>query len=259
MSDAPLRRRARSAAARPAPGRRGGGGRVCHGRPRAERRRSSAKPRSSRLNVIAGALDPRREAGPRSHGARPGTSGGPDGHDRAVGGRVVRRRPAARDEPEAAIARPASFLLFLIPVLGAAREEYRGHFPGEDRREIAIDATLIAASLAAICYAIIRPSAAGADRVAVRRDVRDRGGHALRGVRRPDALDPVARAPRPVARASRPSPRAIVVFGWGWTRGSFHVGFPGIVIVFMVAGPVLAAAMVVLPRRADIGSPTSGG
>ena len=45
------------------------------------------------------------------------------------------------------------FLLLLIPVLGAAREEFKAHFPPEDRREIAIDATLIAASLAAICYA----------------------------------------------------------------------------------------------------------
>ncbi len=92
------------------------------------------------------------------------------------------------------------FLLFLIPVLGAAREEYRGHFPSEDRREIAIDATLIAASLAAICYAIIRPVARRRDRIAVGRDVRDRVGHALRGVRRPHALDPVPRARRPVAR-----------------------------------------------------------
>src|SRR6266550_9528415 len=42
------------------------------------------------------------------------------------------------------------FLFFLVPILGAAREEYHGHFPREDRREIAIDATLIGASLAAI-------------------------------------------------------------------------------------------------------------
>jgi hypothetical protein len=49
------------------------------------------------------------------------------------------------------------FLLFLVPILGAARAEYHGHFPPEDRREIAIDATLIGASLAAIAYVIVRP------------------------------------------------------------------------------------------------------
>ena len=59
---------------------------------------------------------------------------------------------------------------------------------------------LIAASLAAICYAIIRPVAAGRDRIAVGRDVRDRVGHALRRVRRPHALDPVPRTHRPMAR-----------------------------------------------------------
>ncbi len=142
------------------------------------------------------------------------------------------------------------FLLFLIPVLGAAREEYRGHFPGEDRREIAIDATLIAASLAAICYAIIRPVAAGPTASL------SAGTFAIVSATLFVAFG--------VLTLWIPSPAhivqwlvftivsaAIVVFGWEWTRGAFHVGFPGIVIVFLVAGPVLAAAMIVLPRRAD--------
>jgi signal transduction histidine kinase len=142
------------------------------------------------------------------------------------------------------------FLLFVIPVLGAAREEYRGHFPSEDRREIAIDATLIAASLAAICYAIIRPVAADPTTSL------SAGTFAIVSATLFVAFG--------VLTLWIPSPAhivqwlvftvvsgAIIVFGWEWTRGAFHVGFPGIVVVFMVAGPVLAAAMIVLPRRAD--------
>jgi len=141
------------------------------------------------------------------------------------------------------------FLLFMVPVLGAAREEYRGHFPGEDRREIAIDATLIAASLAAICYAIIRPAAAGPTTSL------SAGTFAIVAATLFVAFG--------VLTLWIPSPAhviqwlvftaisaAILVFGWEWTRGAFHVGFPGIVIVFIVAGPVLAAATVLIPRRA---------
>mgnify|MGYP003410261039 CR=1 FL=1 len=46
---------------------------------------------------------------------------------------------------------------------GAVRDELLALFPREDRREIAIDTALIAASLTAICYLIIR--APGADGV----------------------------------------------------------------------------------------------
>ncbi len=142
------------------------------------------------------------------------------------------------------------FLLFLIPVLGAAREEYRGHFPSEDRREIAIDATLITASLAAICYAIIRPVAAGqtASLSAGTFAVVSATLFVAFGVLTLWIPSPAHIVQGLVFTAVS---AAIVVFGWEWTRGAYHVGFPGIVIVFLVAGPLLAAAMIVLPRRAD--------
>ncbi|MEO8424949.1 MAG: PAS domain-containing protein, partial [Actinomycetota bacterium] len=144
------------------------------------------------------------------------------------------------------------FLLFLIPVLGAAREEYRGHFPREDRREISIDATLIAASLAAICYAIIRPIGGGPP------ESLSAGTFAIVSATlfaafgvlvlwAPSAAHTVQWLVLTAVSA------ATLVFGWDWTRGSFHVGFPGIVIVFMVAGPLLAATVIVFPRR--VGSP----
>src|SRR6266516_1279703 len=59
--------------------------------------------------------------------------------------------------------RPADalLLLLLIPLTVAMRDELRGHFDTRDRREIAIDVMLIAASVGSILYLLIRPSDAG--------------------------------------------------------------------------------------------------
>lgn len=144
------------------------------------------------------------------------------------------------------------FLLFLVPILGAAREEYHGHFPNEDRREITIDATLIAASLAAICYVIIRPIGAGPTQslsagtfAIVSATLFTAFGVLTLWV--PSAAHTVQWLVLTAVSA------ATVVFGWAWTRGSFHVAFPGIVIIYMVAGPLLAATITLFPRR--VGSP----
>ncbi len=51
----------------------------------------------------------------------------------------------------------ALFLILLVPLIAAVRAEYREHFRPEDRREIAIDAGLIAVSLATIAYLLLRP------------------------------------------------------------------------------------------------------
>ena len=55
--------------------------------------------------------------------------------------------------------RPADalLLLLLIPLTIAMRDELRVHFDAGDRREIAIDVMLIAASVGAILYLLIRP------------------------------------------------------------------------------------------------------
>jgi len=154
-----------------------------------------------------------------------------------------------RDDPEAR-SLDVVFLLFLIPVIGAAREEYRGHFPREDRREIAIDATLIAASLAAIAYALIRPvSADGTASLSA-------GTFAIVAATMFAAFGVLALwVPSPAHLVQwlvlTAVSGATLVFGWGWTRGSFEEDFPGIVIVFMVAGPMMAATMAWFPRRAD--------
>ena len=153
------------------------------------------------------------------------------------------------DDPEAR-SLDVVFLLFLIPVLGAAREEYKGHFPPEDRREIAIDATLIAASLAAIAYALIRPmNADGTGSLSA-------GTFAIVAATLFAAFGVLALwVPSPAHLLQwlvlTALSGATLVFGWGWTRGSFGADFPGMVIVFMVAGPLLAATMAWFPRRAE--------
>ena len=57
----------------------------------------------------------------------------------------------------------AFFLVLLVPMLGAVRAEYREHFRPEDRREIGIDAGLIAVSLATIWYLLLRPIGGSVD------------------------------------------------------------------------------------------------
>ena len=54
-----------------------------------------------------------------------------------------------------------AFLVFLVPVGLLARAEYRAHFDEQDRREIGVDVFLIAASLTALLYVMIRPVDAG--------------------------------------------------------------------------------------------------
>ena len=50
-----------------------------------------------------------------------------------------------------------AFALFLVPIVGLARAEYREHFEVRDRREIGVDVFLITASLTALLYVMIRP------------------------------------------------------------------------------------------------------
>jgi PAS domain S-box-containing protein len=57
----------------------------------------------------------------------------------------------------------AFFLVLLVPTLGAVRAEYRVHIRPEDRREIGIDAGLIAVSLATIWYVLLRPIGGNVD------------------------------------------------------------------------------------------------
>ena len=145
------------------------------------------------------------------------------------------------------------FLLFLVPILGTVRDEFMAHFSKEDRREIAVDATLIAASLAAICYLIIRvPGADGvgslsAGTFAVLAAVMFSGFGVL-------ALwDP---SPAHLAQwvILAAASAATVAMGWEWTHGMFDGAHPATDITFMSVGPALAAVMLLLPLRSPAGS-----
>jgi PAS domain S-box-containing protein len=141
------------------------------------------------------------------------------------------------------------FLLFLIPILGAVRDEYTAHFPTADRRDIAVDAALIAASLAAIAYVVIRHSHAD-----VTGSISAGTFAILAGVLFSTFGVLALWVPSPAHLAQwlvlSAVSGAIVAFGWHWTHGSLAVEDPAITITFVVVGPFLAATMLWLPMRA---------
>ncbi|MGH2595714.1 MAG: ATP-binding protein [Actinomycetota bacterium] len=141
------------------------------------------------------------------------------------------------------------FLLFLIPILGAVYDEYTAHFPIADRRDIAVDAVLIAASLAAIAYVVIRHSHAD-----VTGSISAGTFAILAGVLFSTFGVLALWVPSPAHLAQwlvlSAVSGAIVAFGWHWTHGSLAVADPAITITFVVVGPLLAATMLWLPMRA---------
>jgi signal transduction histidine kinase len=149
----------------------------------------------------------------------------------------------------------AAFLLLLAPIVGAARAEYRAHFAAEDRREIAIDAGLIAASLAAICYVLIRPTgvmpwpvsvSAGALAVLAAVFFTLFGVLAL-------WLPTAPHLSQWIVLATLAG--ATTAFGVEWTQKTFNGSAPEVVIPLMVTGPLLAAAAAFFPR-ASAAAPT---
>ena len=138
------------------------------------------------------------------------------------------------------------FLLFLIPILGAVRDEYAEHFPTADRRDIAVDAALIAASLAAIAYVVIRHSHAD-----VTGSISAGTFAILAGVLFSTFGVLALWVPSPAHLAQwlvlSAVSGAIVAFGWHWTHGSLDVANPAITITFLLVGPFLAATMLWLP------------
>jgi PAS domain S-box-containing protein len=140
------------------------------------------------------------------------------------------------------------FLLFLLPILGAGWEEYVAHFPRGDRWEIAVDAALISASLAAICYIIIRPTGGGGP------DSLSSGTFAIIAAVLFTTFGVLALwVPSPAHLAQwvilSGASAATVALGWQWTHGTFDGAYPAIDVAYMVTGPLLAATMFWLPQR----------
>jgi PAS domain S-box-containing protein len=156
----------------------------------------------------------------------------------------VRHRPIHPGVPD------LLFLLFLIPILGAVHDEYVAHFPRQDRRELAIDAALIAASLAAICYVLIRPAGAltepsiSAGTFSILAAVM----FAAFGVL---TLWLPSRAHLAQAVILSGAAGGTVALGWQWGHGLTHGTHPAIDITFILVGPLLAATTLWWPVSAD--------
>jgi PAS domain S-box-containing protein len=146
-----------------------------------------------------------------------------------------------------------AFLLLLLPLLVAARHEFVAHFPPEDRREIAIDVLLIAASLAAVCYVVILPNGPNPPTVSL-----SAGTFAL--------IATVVFTVYGALAIWVPSPAhliqwvvftgfagAVLAFGWEWSQGIFSGLSTAAMIPFLLGPAALTATVALLPRRAATG------
>jgi signal transduction histidine kinase len=153
----------------------------------------------------------------------------------------------------------AMFLLFLLPIVGLARAEYREHFEPRDRREIGVDTFLITASLTALLYVLIRPVGASIDASVV--------AAVFATI---TATQVAAFGALVLWRRSMPHlvqfglfatfAAATATFGWQWARGTFDGTSAPIDIPFMVA-PLGFAALILLspPRTATDHAPAEPG
>jgi PAS domain S-box-containing protein len=139
-------------------------------------------------------------------------------------------------------------LVFLLPLLGLAVAEAREHFPAHEQRELGADTLLIAASLSAIFYIVLRP--AGAD-VATSTSAATfallaawqltvSGAVALWVPTRPHILQAVAFA----ALAA-----ATMGLGWRWTHGGYAGSPVWIHLTLALAVLALAGITALVPRH----------
>lgn len=149
-------------------------------------------------------------------------------------------------ESELAGPRPADlvYLAVLVPIVLAARAEYRARFLPPDRVEIAADAGLIAASLAAIAYMVIHPANA---------DTQTALSAAVFAVVAAVPLAAFAALTiwsprlRHVAEVALFALLAIglIRFGWGWTRNENAVTDPSVVLPLSL-GPLAFTSLLLL-------------
>src|SRR5213593_2098954 len=141
----------------------------------------------------------------------------------------------------------AFLLLLLIPFTVAMRDELRAHFDVRDRREIAIDVMLIAASVAAILYLLIRPPDA---------DATVSGSAGVIAILAASQFTSFAALTLWVPTTSHllqflafaAYSIATVIFGWDWTRGGGDSGDPWVIVVFILSPLLLAAVLTLVPH-----------
>jgi signal transduction histidine kinase len=145
----------------------------------------------------------------------------------------------------------AAFLLFLIPILGLARAEYRDHFATHDRREIGVDVFLITASFTALLYVMIRPTDANGT-VSVASAV-----FAVLCATQVSAFGALALWRRSIPHLIQfglfaAMAAATATLGWRWSQGQFD-GTEAAIDLPLILCPLAFAALVCLsPARSTI-------
>ena len=142
-----------------------------------------------------------------------------------------------------------AFLVLLVPLALALRDEFRAHLETRDRRESAIDIALISFSLAAVAYTLLRP--VDADAVVSG----SAGVFALLAATTLTAFAAIALWVPSVSHfllflSFAPASLASLWFGWRWTHGAFENRPVAIDLVWIVAPLGIAAVLTLVEHRA---------
>src|SRR3989454_4180271 len=149
--------------------------------------------------------------------------------------------------------RPADalLLLLLIPLTVAMRDELRGHFDTRDRREIAIDVMLIAASVGSILYLLIRPSDAGPVESGTAGVIAILAASQFTSFAALTLWVPtVSHLLQFLAFAGYSI--ATVLFGWVWTRDGGGHGDPWMNAIYVLSPLLLAAVLTMVPHGVPV-------
>src|SRR5262245_16412297 len=138
-------------------------------------------------------------------------------------------------------------LLLLIPFTIAMRDELRAHFDAGDRREVAIDVMLIAASVAAILYLLIRPADADATVSASAGVIAILAASQFTSFAALTLWVPTTSHLLQFLGFASYS-IATVAFGWDWTRGGGDSGDPWVITVLILSPLLLAAVLTLVPH-----------
>jgi PAS domain S-box-containing protein len=152
-----------------------------------------------------------------------------------------------------------AFAVFLVPLVMFARAEFRDHFDARDSVEIGTDVFLIAASVTALMYVVVRPFDATpqASMTAAIFSVLAATQIAAFGAL---MLWAPSRRHLVLFGIFAVTATATATFGWHWTRGTFDATIPSVDLPFLLAplafaawtvftGPDDVVGSVVAPRR----------
>ncbi len=161
-------------------------------------------------------------------------------------------------DPSVYRARPSDvlFLVFLVPLYLAVRDEFRFHLDPHVRREIAIDTGLTTAAVAAIAFIFLRP---------VDADATVSGTAGVFAVLGASVFVPFAtlalwiptRSHLYLFAALAPASFAAFQFGWEWSNEIFEGSSPGVDIPWILAPLAVAATLTLSGHDGSAGERTT--